>query len=116
VKIETPNYAYRFRAGWENGVAQVMEPISFDFLERSHLVDTATTWTGRLATLSRSNEFQFTAVVAPPPVEDLQDAFKQALGIVAECPQVMRLVNEAEMDAFLAEVEQDVRLHPARSL
>jgi hypothetical protein len=49
----------------------------------------------------------------PSPVEDLMDSFKKVRVILAECPQERRLLDESEIDGFLAQVEHDIQQHPA---
>lgn len=41
VEVKAPSFSYQFRAGWLNGVQQVLEPISLDHLAKSEVIDKA---------------------------------------------------------------------------
>jgi len=107
VEIRTPDYSYKFHAGWQNGVSQVIEPITFDLVHPSAIVEKATHWSGRLLTLSRAAEFQMTAVVAPPEREDNREAFERARAILEKAPNMRRVVTESAIDEFAPEIERD---------
>lgn len=110
VEVRGPHYSYRFRTGWMNGKVQVLEPISFDYLNGVELIEKANTWSGRMLNLSRGTvEFQLTAVVALPQRGDLQAAYEQARVILSEAPCVRQVVPEQEMDRVLADIEGDLR-------
>jgi len=104
--IVGPHYEYAFKFGWQNGTRQVLEPVSFDLLSPSQLVDKANTWTGRLFNLGEN--FQFTAVVAPPTGEELGKRFKDAIAILWDCPRVRSVIAEDQFDAFVPEILRDM--------
>lgn len=111
VEISSPNYAYKFKTGWQNGVRQVLEPISFDYLSAPDVIEKANTWSGRLLNLGKAADFQMTGVVAPPQRVDLLPVYNQARAILADMPQVRRLLTEDELDLFLPEIERDMAGH-----
>lgn len=111
VEITGKNYTYRFKTGWQNGVRQVMEPISFDYLYAADVVEKANTWSGRLFNLANSADFQLSAVVAPPERKDLRAAYNQAIAILKSAPKVRRLLTEEEFEDFMHEIERDLESH-----
>lgn len=100
-------FEYRFKYGWKNGIVQVLEPVSFDLMSASQLVDKANTWTGRLTNLG--GNFQFTAVVAPPLGTELSPKYKDAIAILRESPHVRAIVPESEFEAFVPQIQQDMK-------
>lgn len=109
VEIGVADYSYKFKLGWMNGVRQVLEPISLDFLGRGDVLEKANTWCGRLLNLSKSEEqFQFTGVVSKPEREDLIGAFNQATRLLREAPRVRAILQESEVAAFLPDIEHDL--------
>jgi hypothetical protein len=112
VEVKAPSFSYQFRAGWMNGVQQVLEPISLDYLAKSEVIDKANSWCGRLLNLSKSEHaFQFTAVVSKPDRPELQATFEQALRMLREAPQVRRILQEEEVPEFLPLIEKDLAGH-----
>jgi hypothetical protein len=71
-----------------NGVHQVMEPISLDYLSAGEVIEKATSWSGRLFNLAKGQPFQFTGVIGAPDRDDLRDAYKRAVAILAGAPNV----------------------------
>lgn len=95
--LQAPDYDYRFSGSWRNGALNVIEPVSFDLVQPGSIVDKAHSWAGRLLTLSRSNEFLFTALVAPPSTESAAEAYGRACGILRNAPACRRLVEPHEL-------------------
>ncbi len=109
VEIKGRLLDYTFEAGWQNGVSQVLEPISFDLQNQGKIQDKAIRWAGRLYSLSRESEqFQFTAVIAPPSSGDLAGSFTSAKEILASAPMVRKILMEDEFDDFIPEIERDL--------
>ncbi len=111
VRLSVADYEYDFRCGWQNGQLQVLEPISFDYIENREVLEQANKWGGRLLTLSRGAPFQFTAVVAAPQRGASADAFARAVRILRSAPSVRQVVNENDLDAYLPEIEGDIERH-----
>ncbi len=113
VELTSDVYHYKFRTGWQNGKPQVLEPISFDILSPTEMIEKANTWSGRLHTLGRSQDFGFTGVIAGPQRADLQDAYNRAKVILSGAPHVRRIVTEECLDEAIADIESDLAAHPA---
>lgn len=111
VKMETPSYHYSFKMGWNNGTRQVLEPISFALKESTRIVDKANTWYGRLFNLSNSNDFGFTAVVAPPKNEKMK-AYNDGIAILKGAESIRAIITEDEVDDYMSEIKKDLSIQP----
>lgn len=107
VKLETPSYHYSFRMGWNNGIPQVLEPISFALKKPTSIVDRANTWSGRLFNLSKSNTFGFTAVIAPPE-NDNMEAFNHGWEILKGARSIRKIITKDEVDDYMSEIASDL--------
>ena len=105
---EAANYDYSFKMGWNNGMLQVLEPISLDLRRPSEIVDRANTWSGRLFTLSKNNTFGFTAVLAPPKRHSEMKAFSQGFAILKDARSIRRVITEDEVNDYMSEIEEDL--------
>lgn len=107
VEIKGRDYAYKFKTGWRNGVIQVLEPISFDLLRSTDILDKAATWSGRLFNL-QTEQFNFTGIVSPPTRGDLQDDYRKAVRILTSSPRVRKILPESQIDEAIALIQKDV--------
>lgn len=90
---------HTFPVAWENGVTQVLDAISFDYLHKKDIEQKANTWCGTLLNLSANGaDFRFTAVVAPPPDKALYSAYDNACNLISDMKQTRDVVPEAEID------------------
>lgn len=101
-------YSWTFRTGWHNETQQVLEPITFDYLKPSQVTEKATTWIGRLVSLS-PELFQMTAVVARPQKTENRTAYERAVARLRRMPNVRAIIEEEEFDAFVAKIEEDLQ-------
>ncbi len=109
VPIRGKNYRFRFKAGWHNGVPQVLEPISFDYEKPQQIVEKANTWVGRLMSLQSDSKFQMTGVVAPPSDSIFDKNYAQALSILKSGPSIRKLITEDQLAAFATEIRTDLQ-------
>lgn len=107
VKMEGRSYHYSFRMGWNNGIPQVLEPISFALKDSTRIVDKANTWHGRLFNLSMSNNFGFTAVVAQPHSGKMK-AFNDGLAILNSAKSIRKIITEDEVSDYMSEIKNDL--------
>jgi Protein of unknown function (DUF3037) len=108
--IVSRNYSYTFRLGWNNHVTQVLEPITFDYVNASDVVEKAITWSGRLANLANSEEFQMTGVIAPPANNTWLNEYKRAIEILKEAPKIRELITETDFDDFIPKIKRDMEI------
>lgn len=110
VDIISRNYSYTFSLGWDNHIPQVLEPITFDYVNASDVVEKAITWSGRLTNLANNAEFELTGVVAPPANNTWPSEYKRALDILREAPKVRELISEADFDDFIPKIKKDMEI------
>lgn len=109
-KIETENYHYDFKGSFTNGQLNVLEPISFDLIDPTSIVEKANTWVGRLSTLERSQEFEFNGILAAPHLKSRIPDFERAVKMLRSHHSVKRLLVEgadgSEAEALLDEIQK----------
>lgn len=108
-KIESKNYHYEFKGSFTNGKLNVLEPISFDLIDPSSILEKANTWVGRLSTLGRSNDFVFNGILASPSFKGRLNEFERAVGMLRAHDKVKHLIVEGkdqdETEALLDEIQ-----------
>ena len=109
VKLETPSYHYSFRMGWNNGIRQVLEPISFALKSPTKIVDRANIWSGRLFNLSKINDFGLTAVIATPE-NDNMEAFNDGWEILKDARSIRKIITEDELYDYMSEIKKDLSI------
>ena len=65
VIMKAASFDCPFRMGWNNGIPQVLEPISLTLGDPVEIIDIANAWSGRLSILSEDHTFKCTAVISP---------------------------------------------------
>ena len=110
-KLGNADYAYEFQGSYVNGTINVVEPISFDLLSGSSIVEKANGWVGRLVALRRGADFSFNAILAPPPEKKLRADFDRARRLLAAQDNLVKhLVIEGEepgvLEQLLREIEE----------
>jgi len=111
-RIVAPNYDYEFQHSWKNQHWRVYEPVSFDLLETTSILDKANRWLGRAASLADSNEkFKMYLLLGEPRASSLKTAFVKAQNILNKIACDHELIKENEAEEFAAEVAQELRTH-----
>jgi Protein of unknown function (DUF3037) len=105
-EIRGKEYSYRFKACWQNGMIQVLEPISFDLSRPSDIVEKANMWSGRLFNLQNS-QFKMTGIVSPPANRELLSDYERALRILRTSPRVRKILPESEIDEAIHLIQRD---------
>jgi len=115
-KIASPNYEYQFRAAWRNQIWHVCEPVSFDLVEATSLLEKANRWVGRSASLSESSEpFRLHLLVGAPQDARLQATFMKAQNILRKMAGDPEFVMEGEAEAFAADLAHEIGIHDGGS-
>jgi Protein of unknown function (DUF3037) len=111
-RIVAPNYEYEFQRAWKNNVWHVYEPVSFDMVDRSSIVEKANRWVGRATSLNDSpDSFEIHLLLGAPADSQLLDTFVKAQNILRKMPGKAELVREDEAEAFAEQFEKEVRQH-----
>ncbi len=110
-KLGNADYAYEFQGSYVNGAVNVVEPISFDLLAGSSIVEKAKGWVGRLVALRKGADFSFNAILAPPREKKLRADFDRAHRLLAAHDSLVKhLVIEGEepgvLEQLLREIEE----------
>jgi hypothetical protein len=95
-------YQYEFRAAWQNGTVQLLEPISLDYSRGQEIVEKANTWAGRLVALAHSGEqFRMTALItnAPEDSERLKK-YDAAVKILRACDRIREVLPVQHTEAI----------------
>lgn len=111
-KIISPNYDYKFQHAWKNEIWHLYEPVSFDLVDGSLIVEKANRWLGRATNLHDSAEkFKLYLLLGEPQDKRLQSNFAKAQNILNKMPVKKEFVRESEAEAFAEEFEQEIRHH-----
>lgn len=109
--VSTNNLTHEFSAAWQNGKLQLLEPVSFDLLRAANIQKKATQWRGTLDTLSQDVDFEFSALVAPPPSDNqngVPEAYKDAIDIMEDSSTVREIVDKEKFSEFVSEVSEEI--------
>jgi hypothetical protein len=111
-KIVSPNYDYEFQHSWKNKTWHVYEPVSFDLLEATSILDKANRWLGRATNLADSREkFKMYLLLGEPQSSDLKSAFVKAQNILHKMPGQKELVRESEAEGFAEDLADKIKTH-----
>lgn len=111
-RIVAPDYDYEFQHSWKNQAWRVYEPVSFDLLEATSILDKANRWLGRAASLSDSKErFKMYLLLGEPREGNLKTAFVKAQNILHKMPGDHELIKESEAEEFADKVAHELRDH-----
>lgn len=108
--MKSASYEHSFRMGWNNGIRQVLEPISLGLRNPGQIIDKAHTWSGRLLNLSTGNEFGCTAVLAPRAEHVDRIAFNDGLQILKEAPSMREVITEDKVNDYMSEIKKDLAI------
>jgi hypothetical protein len=116
-RIVAPNYDYEFQHSWKNQGWHVYEPVSFDLLEATAILDKANRWLGRAENLADSAEkFKMYMLLGEPHDSGLKTAFVKAQNILHKIRADHELVKESEAEAFADDLAQEIRDHGSDDL
>ena len=111
-RIISPNFAYEFQHSWKNENWHVYEPISFDLLEPTSILDKANRWLGRGMNLAESSEkFKMYLLLGGPQDHALNGTFVKAQNILHKMPGRPELVKENEAEELAEELAVQIKSH-----
>jgi hypothetical protein len=111
-RIVAPDYDYEFKRARKNEVWHTYEPVSFDLMEQTSIVDKANTWVGRITSLSQSHEkFKPHLLLGEPREPKLRTAFVKAQNILHRMPCMHEFVREVEAEDFARHMEAEIERH-----
>jgi hypothetical protein len=102
-----------FDYGWQNGKTNFVKALSFDLKEKNSVFDKAQRWYGRIAQYPQAAEndkCRFDFLVAPPANQDLNKAFKAAIGILEAIPVAnTKIIYGEQLDNYIREAVATVK-------
>lgn len=111
-RIEAKDYQYKFDFGWKNSIWHLYEPVSFDLVNPSSIVEKANTWLGRGTALNdATEEFKIYFLLGEPKDPANRTAFAHARHLLEKIPGKKRLVPESEIESFTEEVASEIAKH-----
>jgi hypothetical protein len=114
-RIVASNYEYEFERAWKNQVWHVYEPVSFDMVEASSMLDKANRWVGRATSLMDSTDrFQMHILLGEPQDERLNATFTKAQNILNKMPGKKEFIRESEAQAFAENLAREIQSHPVK--
>ena len=109
-KIIGANYDCEFQRAWKNRVWHVYEPVSFDKLHASSMLEKANRWVGRASSLNDASEaFEIHLLLGEP-----QDSghtrmrSKKAQNILKKMPGQKELIRETDVEYFAEGLEREM--------
>jgi hypothetical protein len=108
--MKSASFEHSFKMGWNNGIRQVLEPISLGLRKPVEIIDRANIWSGRLFNLSKGNDFGCTAVLAPRDEHVDMTAFNHGLQILKDAPSMRGVIIENEVNDYMSEIKKDLAI------
>lgn len=111
-RIVAPDYEYEFERARKNEVWHAYEPVSFDLMEKTSIVDKANIWVGRITSLAQSEEkFKPYFLLGEPRETKLHVAFVKAQNILHKMPCDHEFIRETEAEDFAKHLKAEVEKH-----
>jgi hypothetical protein len=116
-RIEARDYQYEFRFGWQNSIWHLYEPVSFDLLDPNSIREKAVRWYGRSAALQEAPErFKIHFLLGEPRQPGTEEAFKNALHLLAKTPGQRQIVREREIEPLAEHLAEEIARHESPGL
>ena len=110
VTMKAASFDWPFKMGWDNGIPQVLEPISLTLPDPVDIIDKANAWGGRLSILSKDNTFKCTAVISPADEYVNMAAYNQSYAILKNARSMRKVITEDEVNDYMPEIKQDLSI------
>jgi len=111
-KMMTTSYlTHEFRGSWMNGQLNVLEPITFDYLDPSTITDKAVLWVGRVGELAKTEDYRLVALVTNRRDDVTSDAYNNAIAMLGANDRVREVIPESNADRLADIVTDDLRVH-----
>lgn len=112
--IRAPTDEVKFEHAWKNGAWHVCQPVSLDLASAENIRDKAARWLGHLSALQRSTETFIPHILTGRPSDPaLHDDYRRALETLRLTPGRVDVIDEAETDRLVDQIETDLLAHSA---
>ena len=100
-----------FERAWKNGRWHACEPVSLDMADAQGIKDKAHRWRGHLAAVAdgTSERIDLHFLLGRPQNGSLMGAYETAKAILAHAPFTTEVVDENDIDVFVASIERACR-------
>lgn len=97
-----------FERAWKNGRWHACEPVSLDMTDAEAIMDKARRWRGHLAAVAdgASERIDLHFLLGRPQNGSLMSAYETAKAILAHASFVTDVVEDNDIDAFVASMER----------
>jgi hypothetical protein len=111
-RIVAPDFEYEFQRSWKNEIWRVYEPVSFDLVEETSILDKANRWFGRASCLRESREkFRMYFLLGEPNSAGMRSAFTKAQNILHKIPGDKDFILESQRESFASELASEIDSH-----
>jgi hypothetical protein len=111
-RIEGKDYQYEFQYAWKNSIWHLYEPVSFDLMDPSSILEKAVRWRGRGVALNESTEqFKIHFLLGEPKRPGTEKAYASAKHLLEGIPGQKQLVSEGEQESFADAVAAEIASH-----
>lgn len=101
-----------FDFAWQNGHVNLIKPLSFDLIHKNSIQEKSVKWFGyvtQLETRAKAENLVFNFLVAKPSDKKLYKSYEEALTILEDKKEVVELVFEEKIDAYLEEAQDTIQ-------
>jgi hypothetical protein len=102
-----------FENAWKNGSWHVYEPVSLDLADRDGIMAKTHRWLGHLAAVQDGvkDSVKVHFILGAPQDPALEPAYHRALALFRQAPLGPEVLEEGDVDALVARIEDEVRAH-----
>jgi hypothetical protein len=106
--IEAPNLSEKFDFTYQNGITNLLHPISFDLTTSAHIQDKAVKWYGLFDNLAEAPEkFKVIFLLGKPSDGSLMKAYSKAENILNRLPVAKDFIPEGEENSLADRLEKE---------
>jgi hypothetical protein len=101
-----------FDFAWQNGHVNLIKPLSFDLIHKNSIQEKSVKWFGYVTQLearAKAENLVFNFLVAKPSNKALYKSYEEALTILEDKKEVVELVFEEKIDAYLEEAQDTIQ-------
>ena len=101
-----------FDFAWRNGHVNLIKPLSFDLIQKNSIQEKSVKWFGYVTQLearAKAENLIFNFLVAKPSNKALYKSYEEALTILEDKKEIVSLVFEEKIDAYLEEAQYTIQ-------
>lgn len=102
----------KFEYAWQNGHINLIKPLSFDLVHKSSIQEKSVKWYGYLSQLEEvalQKDLIFNFLLAKPANKELAKPFEDAISILEEKKNIVKLIYEDALEAYVADAEATIK-------